>query len=134
MDVAMREDLVAAGMDEQQAEVLASRLPDWSLLATKADLEGFATKADLPDWSQFATKADLERLDLQIQGQLAGLQKDLVGLDRNDSSIQKELIGLHQAIASLKTGLVYRLWLPVALLIVTVISAAILPYVLSPLP
>ena len=39
MDVAMREDLVAAGMDAQQAEVLVAHLPAWSQFATKADLE-----------------------------------------------------------------------------------------------
>ena len=142
MDIAMREDLVAAGMDEQQAEVLVSHLPDWSQLATKADLEQLATQM-----ATLATQADLKDLALQTrdqmrsqQDQMSGLRENMAGLHENDISIQKELgsfqkefVSLHQAVADIKSGWLVRLWVPAAVAIVTGITAGSLAVVLATL-
>ena len=129
MDVVMKEQLVAAGMDEQQAEVLASRLPDWSQLATKADL---------PDWSQFATKADLKDLALQTRDQMSGLRENMAGLHENMAglrengiSIQKELASLHLAVADIKRGWLMRFGMPAMITSVTGITGAGLALLLS---
>ena len=114
MDVAMREDLVAAGMEPAQAEVLVSHMPDWSQLATKADL---------PDWSQFATKADLKDLEQKFQAQMLDLQRQMVEMQGQMVSLETNLQG---QITDMKSSLNWRLWLPVA----TAIGAVILSYLL----
>ncbi len=59
-----------AGMDRDQAEVIATYIPDWSQFTTKADLEDMRakTKADIQDL-RAETKAELAR----ITGRLTGL-------------------------------------------------------------
>ena len=115
MDVAMREDLVAAGMPAAQADVLASHMPEWP------DWSQFATKADL---QELATKADLKDLDQKIQGQMLDLQREMVDLQRQMVSLNTNLQG---QLAAIKGGLVWRLWVPVG----TSISVAILATVLT---
>ena len=100
MDAVMREDLVAAGMDAKQAEVLVSHLPDWSQLATKADLKELA--------AQMATKADLKDLEQQFREQMLDLQRQMVDL-------QGQMVDM-------KSSLAWRLWVAV------VVVAAVLPY------
>ena len=79
-----------------------SETPDWSQLATKADLE------------QLATKADLKDLDQKFQGQMLGLQRQMVSLK---TDLQGQMLGI-------KSGLNWRLWLPVATSVVTTFTWA----------
>ena len=86
-----------------------SETPDWSQLATKADLE------------QLATKADLKDLDQKFQGQMLGLQREMVELQRQMVSLKTDLQG---QMLGIKSGLNWRLWLPVATSVVTTFTWA----------
>ena len=126
MDVAMREDLVAAGMEPAQAEVLASHMPewpDWSQLATKADLEQLATKAEL--------KADLKELELNLQFLQVGLRENVAGLVETNTSIQKEISSLHHAVTDIRRGWLMRFGMPAIITIITGIAAAGLTILVS---
>ena len=104
MDVAMREELKSAGMDEQQAEVLVSH------------------------WSQLATKQDLE---LQLRNLRVSVRENMVGLHENDISIQKELVSLHLAVADIKGGWLVRFMGPALVAIVTGITTGGLALLMS---
>ena len=134
MDVAMREDLVAAGMEPAQAEVLATHMPDWpdwSQLATKADLQELATKADLKD------------LDQKFQGQMLGLQREMLELKTDLTGqmleLKTDLTGemlelktdLTGQMLELKSGLLWRLVVPVATALVGGFLVALMSYLLS---
>ena len=106
MDVVMKEQLVAAGMPAAQAEVLASHMPEWP------DWSQFATKADL---QELATKADLKALELNLQGQMLGLQREMLELKTDLTGEMLELkTDLTGQMLGIKSGLLWRLWLPVA--------------------
>ncbi len=102
MDVAMKEQLVAAGMPAAQADVLASHMPewpDWSQFATKADLEQLATKAEV--------KADLKELELNLRAQMGGLRDKVDGLrDKADGHVD---------------SLTWKLWVPASVLTISAI-------------
>ena len=143
MDVVMKEQLVAAGMPAAQADVLASHMPewpDWSQLATKADLQELA--------GQMATKADLKELELNLQGQMLDLKTDLGGqmLDLKTDlggqmlALQGQMLDLQGQMLETKTdltgqmlgiksGLNWRLWLPVATSVATAFAAVAAIYV-----
>ena len=143
MDVVMKEQLVAAGMPAAQADVLASHMPewpDWSQLATKADLQELA--------GQMATKADLKELELNLQGQMLALKTDLGGqmLDLKTDlggqmlALQGQMLDLQGQMLETKTdltgqmlgiksGLNWRLWLPVATSVATAFAAVAAIYV-----
>lgn len=82
-------ELRAAGFDEAQAEALTNAVKraqqiDLSVLATKTDFEGLATKLDgyTTRLDGFATKSDLETLNMRLDGfatklELAELKADL---------------------------------------------------------
>ena len=143
MDVVMKEQLVAAGMPAAQADVLASHMPewpDWSQLATKADLQELA--------GQMASKADLKELELNLQGQMLDLKTDLGGqmLDLKTDlggqmlALQGQMLDLQGQMLETKTdltgqmlgiksGLNWRLWLPVATSVATAFAAVAAIYV-----
>ena len=143
MDVVMKEQLVAAGMPAAQADVLASHMPewpDWSQLATKADLQELA--------GQMATKADLKELELNLQGQMLDLKTDLGGqmlalktdLGGQMLALQGQMLDLQGQMLETKTdltgqmlgiksGLNWRLWLPVATSVATAFAAVAAIYV-----
>ena len=118
MDVAMKEQLVAAGMPAAQAEVLASHMPewpDWSQLATKADLQELA--------GQMATKADLKDLDQKSQSQMLDLKAQMQDLktDLKDQMLDLKA-DLQGQIAAMKSSLAWQLWLPVAVIVITILA------------
>ena len=115
----MREELVEAGMPAAQADVLASHMPewpDWSQLATKADLAQLATKAEV--------KADLKELELNLRDQMSGLRENVAGLVETNTSIQKEISSLHHAVTDIKRGWLMRFMGPALLGIITGTAAA----------
>ena len=109
MDVAMKEQLVAAGMPAAQADVLASHMPewpDWSQFATKADLEQLATKAEV--------KADLKELELNLRAQMGGLRDKVDGLrDKAD--------GLRDKADGHVDSLTWKRWVPASVLTISAI-------------
>ena len=128
MDVVMKEQLVEAGMPAAQADVLASHMPewpDWSQFATKTDLKELATKADLKE-----LKADLKELELNLRDQMSSLKTDLGG---QHLALQGQMLDLKTDLTGqmlgIKSGLNWRLWLPVATSVATAFAAVAAIYV-----
>ena len=121
MDVVMKEQLVEAGMPAAQADVLASHMPEWP------DWSQFATKTDL---KELATKADLKELELNLRDQMSSLKTDLGG---QHLALQGQMLDLKTDLTGqmlgIKSGLNWRLWLPVATSVATAFAAVAAIYV-----
>ena len=97
-----------------------SETPDWSQTATKADLQELA--------AQMATKADLKDLDQKSQGQMLDLKAQMQDLktDLKDAGSQVQgsdlKTDLQGQIAAMKSSLAWQLWLPVAVIVITILA------------
>ena len=113
MDVVMKEQLVEAGMDEQQADVLVAHLPDWSQTATKADLKDLDQKSQ---GQMLDLKAQMQDLKTDLKAQMQDLKTDL----------KDQMLGLKTdlqgQIAAMKSSLAWQLWLPVAVIVITILA------------
>ena len=94
-------ELREAGMEETQAEIIASHIPDWS---------------------QFATKQDMAELKSELKSEF---KQDIAELK---SEFKQDVAGIKQNMAELKTDLMRWQWVQLGAIVALLADLRFIPF------
>ena len=105
-------DLREAAMEENQAEIIASHIPDWSQFATKQDMAELKSefKQDMTEL-RFEFKQDMAELKSEFKQDIAELRSEF-----------------KQDIAELKSGLMRWQWVQVGAIVALLTALRFIPF------
>ena len=95
----------------------------------------FTLLSETPDWSQLATKADLDLqlrdLRVSVREDMAGLRENMEGMSKNisvlDVEMRKNMLTLAAKIEGLKGSTRVSLWIPLVGSLAAAVFLAMLP-------
>ena len=105
-------ELREAGMEETQAEIIASHIPDWSQFATKQDM------AELKSELKSEFKQDIAELKSEFKQDIAELK----------SEFKQDVAGIKQNMAELKTDLMRWQWVQLGAIVALLAALRFIPF------
>ena len=109
-------ELREAGMEEKQAEIIASHIPDWSQFATKQDM------AELKSELKSEFKQDIAELKSEFKQDMAELKSEL------KSEFKQDVAGIKQNMAELKTDLMRWQWVQLGAIVALLAALRFIPF------
>ena len=116
-------ELREAGMEENQAEIIASHIPDWSQFATKQDMAELKSefKQDMAELkSEF--KQDIAELKSEFKQDMAELKSEL------KSEFKQDVAEIKQNMAELKTDLMRWQWVQLGAIVALLAALRFIPF------
>ena len=116
-------ELREAEMEEKQAEIIASHIPDWSQFATKQDMAELKSefKQDMAELkSEF--KQDMAELKSEFKQDMAELKSEL------KSEFKQDVAEIKQNMAELKTDLMRWQWVQLGAIVALLAALRFIPF------